>query len=277
MGSHRVGHDWSDLAAAATGSLGAKETVGREELNIWSPCPWRLLNILHPIPHACDFSDQALSFLVNSLELGNKYLLNTAEANETNKTPWDFPGGLVVKNPPANTGDAYSIPGPWRFHMPLGNWIHVWWQLSLCSRGPEPQLLSPWATIPEVLDPRACAPQQEKPQQWEPHALQIETSPPLPATRERPSTATNKINKYIKRSTVISTTKYKCIKFLSVLLLGPILSQFSWKNLEFRIQKSHTCSFYLPDLMVYTGSLVNPTPFIINFCCPLNMPKQIPT
>ena len=26
-----------------------------------------------------------------------------------------FPGGSVVKNPPANTGDAGSIPGPGRF------------------------------------------------------------------------------------------------------------------------------------------------------------------
>ena len=131
---------------SSTGSLGAKETVGREELNIWSPCLWRLSNILHPIPHACDFSDQALSFPVNSLELGNKYLLNTAEVDETNKNPWDFHGGPVVKNPPANTGDADSIPGPRRFHMPLGNWIHVWRQLSLCFRAPEPQLLGPWAT-----------------------------------------------------------------------------------------------------------------------------------
>ena len=31
---------------------------------------------------------------------------------------WDFPGGPVVKNQPANTGDAGSIPpGPERFHI----------------------------------------------------------------------------------------------------------------------------------------------------------------
>ena len=29
----------------------------------------------------------------------------------------DFPGGAVDKNPPANTGDMGSIPGPGRFHM----------------------------------------------------------------------------------------------------------------------------------------------------------------
>ena len=30
----------------------------------------------------------------------------------------DFPGGPVVKNPPASAGDMSSIPGPGRSHMP---------------------------------------------------------------------------------------------------------------------------------------------------------------
>ena len=33
----------------------------------------------------------------------------------------DFPGGTVVKNPPANTGDTASSPGPGRSHMPRSN------------------------------------------------------------------------------------------------------------------------------------------------------------
>ena len=33
----------------------------------------------------------------------------------------DFPGGPVVKNPPASAEDMGSIPGPGRFHMPQGN------------------------------------------------------------------------------------------------------------------------------------------------------------
>ena len=33
----------------------------------------------------------------------------------------DFPGGAVVKNLPANAGDAGSIPGPGRSHMPRSN------------------------------------------------------------------------------------------------------------------------------------------------------------
>ena len=34
---------------------------------------------------------------------------------------WDFPGGAVVGNLPANAGDTGSIPGPGRSHMPRGN------------------------------------------------------------------------------------------------------------------------------------------------------------
>ena len=33
----------------------------------------------------------------------------------------DFPGGAVVKNPPANEGDTGSSPGPGRSHMPWSN------------------------------------------------------------------------------------------------------------------------------------------------------------
>ena len=33
----------------------------------------------------------------------------------------DFPGGAVVKNPPANSRDTGSSPGPGRSHMPQGS------------------------------------------------------------------------------------------------------------------------------------------------------------
>ena len=33
----------------------------------------------------------------------------------------DFPGGTVVKNPPANAGDTGSSPGPGRSHVPWSN------------------------------------------------------------------------------------------------------------------------------------------------------------
>ena len=34
---------------------------------------------------------------------------------------WDFPGGAVVENPPANAGDTGSSPGPGRSHMQWSN------------------------------------------------------------------------------------------------------------------------------------------------------------
>ena len=37
---------------------------------------------------------------------------------ELNWSKWGFPGGSVVKNPPANAGDTNSFPGPGRSTMP---------------------------------------------------------------------------------------------------------------------------------------------------------------
>ena len=37
--------------------------------------------------------------------------------NSTRNKSGDFPGGAVVRNPPANAGDTGSIPGPGRYHM----------------------------------------------------------------------------------------------------------------------------------------------------------------
>ena len=34
---------------------------------------------------------------------------------------WGFPGGTVVKNPPANAGDTGLSPGPGRSHMLQSN------------------------------------------------------------------------------------------------------------------------------------------------------------
>ena len=77
----------------------------------------------------------------------------------------DFPGGTVVKSPPASAGDMDSIPGPGRSHMPLSSRTRAPQLLSLLSRAHEPQLLSLRATTTEALAARACALQQEKPPQ----------------------------------------------------------------------------------------------------------------
>ena len=37
------------------------------------------------------------------------------------KDSWDFSGGTVVKNPPANAGDTGLIPGLGRSRMPQSN------------------------------------------------------------------------------------------------------------------------------------------------------------
>ena len=37
------------------------------------------------------------------------------------ESTWYFPGGAVVKNPPANAGDTGSIPGLGRPHIPQSN------------------------------------------------------------------------------------------------------------------------------------------------------------
>ena len=37
------------------------------------------------------------------------------------ESSWGFPGGAVVKNPPANAGDTGSSPGPGGSHMRRSN------------------------------------------------------------------------------------------------------------------------------------------------------------
>ena len=76
-----------------------------------------------------------------------------------------FPGGTVVKNPPATAGDMGSSLGPGRSHMPRSNEAHAPQLLSLHSRARKPQLLSLQATTTETRMPRVHALQQEKPPQ----------------------------------------------------------------------------------------------------------------
>ena len=88
-----------------------------------------------------------------------------SDGSKMNEKFRDFPGGVVVKNPPANAGDMGLIPGPGRFHMPRSNYARA------------PQLLSPHAATAEARAPRAHAPQQEKPPWWEAHAPQQRVAP----------------------------------------------------------------------------------------------------
>ena len=69
-----------------------------------------------------------------------------------------FPGGTVVKNPPANAGDTGLSPGPGRSHMPQSNQDHAPQLPSLRSRAHEPQLLSPRAATTEAHAPQPLKP-----------------------------------------------------------------------------------------------------------------------
>ena len=52
----------------------------------------------------------------------HKAILHAKILEIFNKNPVEgFPGGTVVKNPPANAGDTSSSPGPGRSHMPQSN------------------------------------------------------------------------------------------------------------------------------------------------------------
>ena len=89
----------------------------------------------------------------------------------------DFPDGAVVKNLPANAGDMGSILGPRKIP-------HATEQLSPCATAPEPVLQSPRATTTEPVCrnywspwPRARVLQQERPPQWEAHALRWRVAP----------------------------------------------------------------------------------------------------
>ena len=61
-----------------------------------------------------------------------------------------FPGGAVVKNPPASAGDTGPIPSPGRSHMPRAPQL-----LSLRSGAREPQLLKPAHLEPMLHNKRS--------------------------------------------------------------------------------------------------------------------------
>ena len=90
---------------------------------------------------------------------------HAAQCGQKRKRKKDFqdsPGGSVVENLPAKTGDTDSIPDPGRFHTPQSNAAAAPHVLSLHSRTQEPNYL---AHVPQLLkpaSPRAFALQQEK-------------------------------------------------------------------------------------------------------------------
>ena len=49
------------------------------------------------------------------------YTNNELSEREIKKITGGFPGGTVVKDPPANAADTGLSPGPGRSHMPRSN------------------------------------------------------------------------------------------------------------------------------------------------------------
>ena len=83
-----------------------------------------------------------------------------------------FPGGSVVKNPPANAGDTASIPGLGRSHMHRATkpGHHNYWACSL-----EPGSCDYWGHMLQLLKPSLHS---EKPLQWEACVPQWRVSAP---------------------------------------------------------------------------------------------------
>ena len=105
-------------------------------------------------------------------------------ATSSTTIKWDFPGGPMVKNPPANIGGTGLIPGPGRF--------------------PDvEEQLSPYATTTEACLPRAYALQKEKSLQWKAHPPQwrvASLSPQLEKdAHSNEDPAQLKINKIFKK------------------------------------------------------------------------------
>ena len=104
-----------------------------------------------------------------SIKFYNEHLLKTNQEG--------FPGGSVVKSPPAGAGDMGSNPGPGGSHVLQSNRAHAPQLLSLRCRAQEPQLLSlrSRAQEPQLLS--LCSRAQE-PQLLSPHAATTEARAP---------------------------------------------------------------------------------------------------
>ena len=66
------------------------------------------------------FYEARLNF-VRQAHCKKKYKQDIFSCSSVKKQLEGFPGGTVVKNPPANVGDTGLSPGPGRSHMPRSN------------------------------------------------------------------------------------------------------------------------------------------------------------
>ena len=134
-------------------------------------CSWGQLEVLGvPWTHRCISQISAVTFFPPHLH-GSPHFTQME----------DFPGGPVVKNPPASCQCRGHEFNPWS-----GN------EDPTCLGATKPILHNHWARIlePQVTTTesrhcRACVPQQEKPPHWEAQALQLESSPSSSLQRKK--------------------------------------------------------------------------------------------
>ena len=102
----------------------------------------------------------------------------------------DFPGGTVVKNPPANAEDTGSSPGPGRSHMSRSHYAHAPQLLSLPSGARVPQYQSLHAQSPCSATREATAVRSPRTAtKSSPRSLQLERAG---HSNEEPKAARNK-------------------------------------------------------------------------------------
>ena len=74
------------------------------------------------VSNECLYKEGREGKKASQLETRSKRELRKKRVLKRFKSPLvGFPGGAVVKNPPAKAGDMGSSPGPGRSHMPQSN------------------------------------------------------------------------------------------------------------------------------------------------------------
>ena len=84
-------------------------------ITVWGIYPTEILAQVGKTTHTRIFT----AVITNNRDLENDYIQMMTD-DVASGVRQAFPGGPVVKNPPAKAGDTGSIPGPRRSHMPLG-------------------------------------------------------------------------------------------------------------------------------------------------------------
>ena len=81
----------------------------------WIKMMWEIYTVEY---YSATKKDEILPSVTTWMDLEG-IMLREISQNKTNTM--GFPGGAVVKNPPANAADTGSSPGPGRSHMPWSN------------------------------------------------------------------------------------------------------------------------------------------------------------